>query len=173
MFQIDHYIVYGLTGICRVKSVGYLTGDAFDREKLYYTLEPLHSKGSAIYTPVENNKVRMRDVISKEEAINLMDDIPELESIDIYDDKRSEPIYREALKLSNCIELLQILKVLKLREIEKSASNRKMSAIDKKYLDLIGNTLADEISLVLEMPRDKAESEIMEKMRAAAGSFSY
>ncbi|MDF2872569.1 MAG: hypothetical protein K0R05_4144 [Anaerocolumna sp.] len=171
MFKIDHYIVYGLTGICRVKSIGYLTEDGFDKSKLYYTLEPLHTKGCAIYTPVENNKVRMRDVISKEEAKNLMHDIPALVTIDIYDDKRSEPMYREALKLNDCHELLQILKVLKLREIEKGVSNKKLSAIDKKYLDLITNNLAEEISLVLEIPRDKTEVEILEKMRAA-DSFS-
>lgn len=164
MFQSNQYIVYGITGICRIKSVGYLSGDGFVRNKLYYTLEPLHSKGSAIYTPVENNKVRMREVITKEEAMNLIQDIPGLEFIDIYDDKRSEPIYKEALKLNDCCELLQILKVLKLREIEKSAGNRRLSALDKKYLDLICNTLTDEISLVLEMSREKAEVEIMEKL---------
>jgi len=168
MFQSDQYIVYGLTGICKVKSVGYLKGDGFDRDKVYYTLEPLHSKGSAIYTPVENNKVRMREVISKEEAMNFIHDIPELDTIDIYDDKRSEPIYREALKLNNFFELLQILKALKLREIEKSTGNRKMSALDKKYLDLIRNTLTDEISLPVERPREKAEAEIMEKLGAGA-----
>ncbi len=106
----------------------------------------------------------MREVISKEEAMILIHDIPKLEAIDIYDDKRSEPMYREALKLNNFCELLQILKVLKLRETEKSAGNRRLSALDKKYLDLIRNTLTDEMSLALEMPREKAEVEIMEKL---------
>ncbi|MNN99224.1 hypothetical protein D3C81_2188110 [compost metagenome] len=70
--------------------------------------------------------------------------------------------------MNNFFELLQILKALKLREIEKSTGNRKMSALDKKYLDLIRNTLTDEISLALEMPREKAEVEIMEKLGAGA-----
>ncbi|MGN6710767.1 CarD family transcriptional regulator [Anaerocolumna jejuensis] len=166
MFLVNHYIMYGVVGICRIRGIGNLDGEGLDPAKLYYTLEPLQSNGSTIYTPVENNKVRMRSIISREEAVKLIQEVPQLKPIRILDDKRCEQIYKEALKENDCCELLQIFKYLFNKEYKRSGNNQKLSAMDKKYMDLIKSRLFGELAIVLGIPCEKAESEIVERIEA-------
>ena len=68
MYQVGDLIVYGGTGVCRVMEVGPQTGG-----RLYYTLEPVYGS-CRIFTPVENSKVLMRPIVTRQEAERLIDD---------------------------------------------------------------------------------------------------
>ncbi|MGN0709116.1 MAG: CarD family transcriptional regulator, partial [Anaerovoracaceae bacterium] len=76
MFSIGDLIVYGGTGVCRVENITKPNFNEFDRDELYYVLQPLYQTGT-IYAPVDNDKVFMRKVITKERANELIDMIPE------------------------------------------------------------------------------------------------
>ena len=79
MFQPGELLVYGSTGVCQVLSIDqrqdYVNG--VKQSRLYYQLKPLY-QGGVIYTPVDNDKVVMRPVISREDAETLIDSIPTL-----------------------------------------------------------------------------------------------
>ena len=79
MFQPGELLVYGSTGVCQVLSIDqrqdYVNG--VKQSRLYYQLKPLY-QGGVIYTPVDNDKVVMRPVISREDAETLIDSIPAL-----------------------------------------------------------------------------------------------
>ena len=79
MYQTGDLLIYGSTGVCRVLSIDRRQDyvDGIKQDKLYYQLKPLH-QGGVIYTPVDNSKVVMRPVISREEAEALIDTIPTL-----------------------------------------------------------------------------------------------
>ena len=66
MFQPGELLVYGSTGVCQVLSIDqrqdYVNG--VKQSRLYYQLKPLY-QGGVIYTPVDNDKVVMRPVISR------------------------------------------------------------------------------------------------------------
>ena len=68
MFQLGDLVVYHTTGVCRVEAVTTPNMSGADRNKLYYQLKPLQQDG-VIYCPVDNPKVRIRPVISREEAL--------------------------------------------------------------------------------------------------------
>ena len=77
MFQPGELLVYGSTGVCQVLSIDqrqdYVNG--VKQSRLYYQLKPLY-QGGVIYTPVDNDKVVMRPVISREDAETLIDSSP-------------------------------------------------------------------------------------------------
>ena len=55
MYQIGQCIVYRNVGVCRVEAIGKL-GFTSDKDKEYYTLQPLNSNGNAkIYVPVDKD----------------------------------------------------------------------------------------------------------------------
>ena len=87
MFSVGEYIVYGTTGVCRIESVGPMQMSGVSKEKLYYTLAPLYSKGSKVFIPVDNDKVIMRPVLTKEEAQALVEEIPKIELLWVADEK--------------------------------------------------------------------------------------
>ena len=65
MFQAGDVIVCGTHGVCRVEKVGPLSSAVADRDRLYYTLKPLYERGSVVFTPVDNEKMVIRPVISR------------------------------------------------------------------------------------------------------------
>lgn len=79
MFQAGDLVVYGTTGVCRVESIDQPNKTGPDRHRKYYQLKPLYQDG-VIYTPVENTKVSIRPVISREQAEHLIDLIPSMQA---------------------------------------------------------------------------------------------
>ena len=76
MYNIGEYISYGNNGVCEI--VGTETMDSSMENvdsRQCYILRPLHDRSCKIMTPVDNQKVIMRKLISKEETRQLLDDI--------------------------------------------------------------------------------------------------
>ena len=108
MYKVGDYIIYGGSGVCRVGAVGKLKDSKIDSDRLYYTLEPAYLCGNTIYTPVENNKVFIRPILSREETMDIIDHIREIDCLWVTDEKNREQLYKEALHSCDCKELVKI-----------------------------------------------------------------
>ena len=93
MYELGDYIIYGNHGVCRVEEIGGLNISGIDKSIECYTLQPVFSKASTLYTPVDNDKVAMRKVISNEEAVELLDQITDAPLLWIVIDKHWEEAY--------------------------------------------------------------------------------
>ena len=71
MYEVGDMIVYGRTGICEVTEITTLKMDGVPKDKLYYILRPVREKRGKVFTPVDNEKIVMRRVISKEDRRTL------------------------------------------------------------------------------------------------------
>ena len=63
MFKENELVMYGSTGVCRVKEIGRPSFVDKDDERIYYLLEPVFQSG-VIYAPIDNDKIPIRAVIS-------------------------------------------------------------------------------------------------------------
>lgn len=160
MFKIGEYVVYGMNGVCRVEEIGPMSLSGIDSNKVYYTLLPLYTKGSRVFTPVDNQKVVMRPVISKQDACNLIDEMKNVEQIEVADDKHRELAYKEALKSCDCRELIRIINTVVKRKEERLAQGKKMSACDERYLKQAQDSLYGEFAVSLKMEKDEVEDYI-------------
>lgn len=160
MFKIGEYVVYGMNGVCRVEEIGPMSLSGIDSNKVYYTLLPLYTKGSRVFTPVDNQKVVMRPVISKQDACNLIDEMKNVEQIEVADDKHRELVYKEALKSCDCRELIRIINTVLKRKEERLAQGKKMSACDERYLKQAQDSLYGEFAISLKMEKDEVEDYI-------------
>lgn len=167
MFNIGEYIVYGMNGVCRVEEIGPMSLSGVDSDKMYYTLLPLYTKGSRVFTPVDNQKVVMRPVISEQEVCQLIDDIRNIEEIEVADDKRRELAYREAVKSCDCRELIRIINTTKKRKEERLAQGKKMSACDERYLKQAQDTLYGEFAISLKIEKGEVEEFISSRIGTA------
>lgn len=157
MFQIGEYIIYGMNGVCRVDEIGPMNMSGVDSDRVYYTLLPLYTKGSRVFTPVDNKKVIMRPVITEKEAYDLIDEMKNIELIDEADDKHRELAYKESLKSCDCRELVRIINTVSKRKAERLEQGKKMSACDEKYLKQAEDGLYGELAISLKMEKDKVE----------------
>ncbi len=160
MFEEGEYIVYGNTGVCKVLEVGPLDVTGSDNAKLYYTLSPVYSKSSKVYTPTDNAKVVMRPVISKEEAIELIEDIKNIDKLEVKEEKRIEDVYKAATSKCDCRQLIMIIKTLYTRRQIRIADGKKITTVDERYLRLAEDNLFGELSISLDMDKDKVEEYI-------------
>jgi CarD family transcriptional regulator len=82
MYNVGDMIMYGGTGTCRVTEISMRRSAERELAQLYYVLTPLYQNGR-IYVPVDTTKVFMRPILSREEALRLIDRIPYIR-VEIY-----------------------------------------------------------------------------------------
>lgn len=167
MFEPGSYIVYGTKGVCRVEHVGNINVPGIDSQRLYYTLSPVNERSGIIYTPVENPKVSMRRVISREEALALIDEIPSIESLWIPNEKEREHLFQKALLSCDCKEAVKIIKTLYLKKQKRLAAGKTATAMDQKYLQYAQEQLYGELAIALEMDKNQVEDFICKSIDSA------
>jgi CarD family transcriptional regulator len=162
MFRKGEYIIYGSNGVCEVQD--YMKAEDMGNQRMYYVLMPMRSKGSVIYSPVDNKKVFMRPIISKEEAKELLAGIPEYEDMEIKDVRSQEQQYKEILQDYDCTQFLRFIKALYMRKKKREAAGRRITAVDEKYLYLAKDSLLNELALALEMKVEEVDQLLADRM---------
>ncbi len=165
MFEVEDYIIYGNNGVCKVMDVGCLDIGSIDKRKIFYTLQPTYTQG-ILYTPVDNNKVVMRNLISKEEAWELINDISNIEIILAENDKQAEARYKESMKKCDCREWLIIIKTLYIKKQERLSQGKKITSTDERYLNIAEEQLYGELSVLLDISKEEMEELIMSRLEA-------
>lgn len=145
MFQKGDYIVYGSSGVCEVEEIGPMNMSGIAKEKLYYTLSPVYSSGSRIYTPIDNDKIAMRNILSREEALELIDNIPQIEPLWVNDEKKREELYSQKMKTCSFVEWIKIIKTLYLRRKSRIEGGKKLASVDERYLKMAEDSLYGEL----------------------------
>lgn len=165
MFEKGDYIIYGSIGVCQVTDITEISLDGVPKDKLYYVLHPVNQDGSKIFTPVDNNKNVIRKLISKEEVLALIDEIPDIEELWIANDRMREEKYKECIRSCDCREWVKVIKTLHLRKKERLSQGRKTLSADDRYLKLAEENLYSELSIQLGIPKDEVEKYITTRIK--------
>ena len=169
MFEIGELIIYGGNGVCRVEKIGPIDTGMGMKDRMYYTLNPLKNKDSRIFTPVENEKVIMRPTMTKEDALALIDQIQNVETLWIGDERRRETEYKEAVRKCDCREYVKIIKTIYLRKEARLADGKKVTAVDERYYAIAEENLYGELAVALGMDRDQTKIFVEQRVKELAG----
>lgn len=165
MFKIGDYVAHYKQGICEVTNIGKLDISCSDKKKEYYTLKPLYDQAGTLYTPVSNEKNQIREVVTQEEAKRLIEEMPEIDTIWVADEKRREVFYKEALMKNECREWIAIIKTSYLRKMKRLASGKKSINVDEKYLSIAERFLYGELAVALDMNKDDVKDYIVKHIQ--------
>lgn len=163
MFKVGDWLIYGGKGVCKVIGIGPLDSGESGSDRLYYTLEPMRS-GSRVFTPVDNQKVIMRPIISKEDALDLIDHMEEIDTLWITDEKHREDNYKEALRTCDCKEWIKMIKTIYTRKQKRMQQGKKMTSSDERFFKLAEDHLYNEFGLALGMDSGEVETFITERV---------
>jgi len=161
MFRINDYVVYNSTGVCQITDI-INDKDASGNLVEYYILQPVSNKKMIIKSPVNNPKVSIRKVMSKEDAIALISIMPELETVWINDHRLRNQSFKAALKTGECEELAKLIKTLYLKREEVSVLGKKLTKADEDILKAAEEHLYEEFAIALNIPQDEVVSYIQE-----------
>ncbi|MBE6708020.1 MAG: hypothetical protein E7578_02105 [Ruminococcaceae bacterium] len=163
MFNVGDNVIYGNTGICIIEDIR--LEDFLGKKETYYILRPLQSKGSMIFCPVNNVKVTMRKVITKEELDRILTfhNCPTVSWIE--NDHERRDCFSAILKRCDTAELSATLRLLYKRKDELSDTNKKLHASDEKALADCERILFGEISHILSISIEEAADMFKSKIK--------
>ena len=153
MFKKGDFVVNTNNGICEIKDVVTMNMSGTDKE--YYLLVPINEQTAKVYVPVDLSTQRIRLAMNKDEALSLIESIPDIHETYIENEKERERTYKEALNSRDPKRLVGIIKTLYLRRQKRLDAGKKNTAVDDRYFKLAENHLHNELAFALEI--DKSE----------------
>lgn len=162
MYSIGDYIVYGQKGVCRVGEITHMDTDGELSERQYYTVYPVNDIRSKVYFPVDAVNPNIRKVMTKEEAMALLDRMKQIEIIRESVPRAQEERYKKAILGSDCDNLVQVIKTIYIHKQERIKAGKKMTATDARYLKQAEDKLYGELAFVLGKQKIEMEQFIIE-----------
>lgn len=149
MFSVGEKIIYGENGVCTVEQIAPLPMSGAARNKLYYHLSPYVGSGR-YYAPVDSGAF-MRPVMSRDEALALIDSIPDIEPAVCNDSRFNhvDAFYKELFKQHSSEALVAVIKGLRCRMAERKTKSSRAEATMKRAKDILHGELA--VALEIEL----------------------
>jgi CarD family transcriptional regulator len=163
MFSVGELLIYGTSGVCRVDEICSSPFDAADT-RLFYKLTPTPDRANlVIYTPVDNEKVIMRPLMSEADARELLASISEIGIIEVPLEKKRRDIYRELVATAEPRTYVSIIKTVAHRREEFKRTRRRLPDIDNDAEHTAKSSLYGELAAVLGLSREEIHNMITEK----------
>ena len=154
MFKIGDYIMYGVTGVCKVTDI--IKEKYFDNEEDYYVLEPVYATTETIIKiPVANKKVFMRNIISKEDIDNLIEEIPLEKEVWIDDERERNYKFKSMVRSGDYRQWSTLIKTIFLKREEKKLEGKKITQEDERLFKSAEKLLNEEIATILHISPDE------------------
>lgn len=156
MYQINDYLKYG-KDVCRVKEIE----EKKFNDQDYYLLVPVKDETLKIEIPVTSDKVQ--DLISKDELENLINKIPEIETIKL-EEKFMESEYKRLMSTGDYEDIIRVIKTTYLRNKIRKQNNKKLAEKDINYFQLAEDNLFNEFAVVLGKSYEDTKNYIINKL---------
>ena len=159
MFELGQFVVYK-KDVCKIKDI---------KEKndvSYYVLVPIDDDSLTITVTMNNDF--LRKVISKEEAEEIIKNIPNVEIIES-NNKLIESEYKKLLQNGNHYDLIKIIKTTYTRNDSRRQAGKKIGDKDKDYFEKSERYLYNELSLALGMSFLECKEYIINKVMELVG----
>jgi len=158
VFNIGDYVICK-RDLCKIKDIQ----DNYIMGKKYYILNPVNDDSLIINIPFDNQSGLLRKVISKKEALNLISQIPKIETIDA-NDRSIDNEYRVLMNSNTFEGLIKIIKTTYLKNAQRVESGKKIGDRDKEYNKRAERYLYNEFALALGMTYDEVEEYIINEV---------
>lgn len=160
MFQVNDYIVYGLTGVCQITDIA--RDEISNNDTRYYVLRPISNDNLVIKVPVGNRNVAMRPIVNENDILLLMANITETETVWVDDDRQRNSKFKAALKSGKNEELIQIIRALYLEREARALVGKKLSKTDEDIMNAAEKHLNEEFAVALDISPEEVLPFILE-----------
>lgn len=166
MFKKNEYVMHDTRGVCQVEDVTPL--DFSEKEKLYYKLVPVFDRDTILYVPVcggPTGKISLRPVITRDEALELIRMMPEIEAKSYTNFKEQAQICREILYSGDQRERIALMKGIFKNGMKRKQSGKTLSANERESQKVAEAFLYGELAVALDIPVDQVEDYIAGELK--------
>lgn len=158
-------VLYETVGVCRVKEVS--TVEFMKQDRLYYSICPVYQKDTVIYVAVDNEKVKMRPVMSKAEAEEFICELPQIEGIQADNDKERFQLYKKMLFSGDRREWAAMIKGLRCLQAKRMERGARLAVRDQEGMRTAQKLLYEELAAALEILPEQVPAYIKERLDGA------
>lgn len=162
MYNVGDVVIYSSHGLCSVEDICEQTFS--DITKTYYVLQPLNDSKLTIRTPIDNAKKQLRDVIKKEEAIQILQSFtsPGVEWIE--QNTHRMRFHVEIIKTGDRQKQANLLNTLLRKKFEYEANEKKFPNQEEKLLHSLQEIIFSEFSIALDKPSEEIYDYVLAKL---------
>ena len=164
MYRIGDFVVYGTNGVCHIADI---CPSPFDKRdtRTYYVLRPVAgSSASTIYTPVDNDRVPMRPLLSLAEVEDLIDRIALIPCLTIGEERARREIYRTAIAEAHPEAYVAVIKTIRARRCDFQGTQRRLPEFELECESTARRHLFAELSVVLGKAMNEIEDYLAERV---------
>ncbi|MGO4944992.1 CarD family transcriptional regulator [Blautia sp. Sow4_E7] len=154
-YEVGDFVSKPVTGICEIEDILYPSPQDEKNDKLYYLMKPIEDEKEKIYVPVSSQVSRLRLCLTKDEAWDLIERIPEIPTAWTDNEKMREQKYKEAVKANDPEALVAIIKMIYQRKQKRLSQGKKCTATDARYFQVAENLLYMELGAALGKPKQE------------------
>jgi len=149
MLEKGHIFVYGASGVCRVEDI--CIRDYGAGKKEYYILQPVYDLRSTLSVPVDGPVFasHARELLSKEEVLDIIDSLPNTEAEWIKDDKERIETFRGLLEGGARRDIAVLIRSLYLHKKELAEKGKKLRSSDEAIMQRAEKLLYGEFAWIL------------------------
>lgn len=166
MFNIGEYVVYGSGEICRIEEKTVRCFDGISKNE-YYRLVPIEMKNSAYYVPVKSAVNEIRHVLTKDEIFEIIDSIPNAESVWYSDKNERKGYFDSILKSDDFTGLVGMIKAIYEERQKRSDGGKKLIASDERAFNTAEHILHGEIAFVMGIKENEVRDFIRDRLEQA------
>lgn len=166
MFNVGEIIVYGTEGVFVVSEYTKSPIDKND-DRVFYLLKPIYgSESNIICTPADNDRVKMRAVMTADEAKCVIARMPEIEPLYVEHEKKRRLAYKEAMSDANIDNYVSVIKSVDQKREDCIKNRKRLSESDAEYEKRAKFCLYGELSVALGIGFNDVEKFIIESSSA-------
>lgn len=128
----------------------------------YFVLKPLFpydfNPDYHSYIPVKKADTLLRRLLTKEEALQLIDSIDSLETYPDVSPRERKVYFTKVVSSGDRVDVMRVIKTLFEYREERLKKNKPFSDFDKRLLDSLTNLVNSEFSLALSIPVSEVSS---------------
>ena len=162
MFTKGEYIVYEQKGVCRIEGFEAPDIPGIAKDRTYYVLLPV-LQGGKLYVPADSAESKMRKIISRQEAEELIARLDQIDPLKASDDKTAEELYKSCMRSYDYTEWIRLIKCIYQHKQNRIKNGKNVTSRDQKYMRMAEEALYSELSIALDIPREQILSYILSK----------
>lgn len=154
MFQVNDYVVYGSTGVCKLVDICQENfGGRNSRE--YYVLSPVYGNQMDIFIPTDKEDAPLRPILSRQQVMALIHSMPAVKSEWIADDSYRKAIFGEIIQSGELDRIIQLIKIIFDRKVELEHSGKRLGNTETELLKQAEKILHHEFAFALDLEPDQ------------------
>lgn len=162
MFKVGNMVIHPNAGVCCIEDIRL---EKFIEEQMYYVLKPIYDNShSKIYVPVENPKIHLRKVLSKDDINQMIKNVSLQQQLWVENDSKRNEIFNKVLQSGQHTDIIQLIVEIHMKQLEKRAQNKKLHIADLKIMNLAEKMIHEEFAYALDLNVEDVAQYIMQEL---------